>query len=78
MASLEDQIMETTEVRRHNGQCPYGPWLPLADAPEPVQVDVSAEVAEAMFGDMRQTQARGNTDTTGTVNVGGNLWQYRR
>lgn len=75
--SLEHQIIETTECRRHNGQCEYGDWLPLADAPEPVQDAISSEVGEAMHAGMRHEE-RENTDDAGTVDVGGQRWVYRR
>lgn len=76
--SLEDQIVETTEVRRQNGQCEYGEWMELSDAPEHVQEAVSDEIAERMHADMRREKVRTNTDDSGMVDIGGEKWVYRR
>lgn len=76
---LTTQIIETTEVRRHNGQCEYGDWEPLADQPPHVIEAVADEIAEAMFRDIRHEPAADeNTDDGGTVQVGGMRWVYRR
>lgn len=71
------QIIETTEVRRHNGQCAYGEWLPLADLPSSVQEAISDEIVEATCREMRREPHR-NTDESGRVDVAGQSWLYRR
>ena len=79
--ALHDQIVETTEVRRHNGQCAYGECLDLSDeeVPEHVREAVTDEVAEAICRDMRrEPHPAGNTDDAGRVEVGGVVWLYRR
>jgi len=77
---MEQQIIDTTEVRRHNGQCAYGEWLDLSDedVPAAVREAVADEIAEAMCRDMRRAAPAGNTDAAGRVNVGGIIWIYRR
>ena len=76
--SLATQIIETTEVRQHNGQCAYGPWIPLAEAEPHVREAVSDEVAETWMRDVRHEPATENTDDAGRVEVGGEIWLYRR
>lgn len=75
-------ISGTTEVRRHNGQCAYGPWVLLADLPAEmahVAEAISDEVVEASCRDMRhESHADGNTDDSGSVTIGGQRWLYRR
>ena len=80
MTDFARQIAETTEARRHNGQCEYGEWLPLTDdaVPSHIRDAVADEVAEAMSRDMRREPAEENTDEAGSVNVGGERWVYRR
>lgn len=63
--SLADQIKSTTEARRHNGQCAYGPWIRLDDEAMPEHV-ADAIADEAMRRD------------SGKVDVGGQNWSYRR
>ena len=77
---MEQQIIDTTEVRRHNGQCAYGEWLDRSDedVPAAVREAVADEVVEAMCRDMRREPSSGNTDDAGRVNVGGMIWLYRR
>lgn len=76
---MEQQIIDTAEVRRHNGQCAYGEWLDLSDedVPAAVREAVADEIAEAMCRDMRREPHAGNTDEAGRVNVGGMIWLYR-
>ena len=78
--SLEQTIIETTEIRRHNGQCEYGKWIDLGDesVPYAVKEAVAGEVGEAMCRDMRREETEKNTDEAGQVNVGGQIWVYRR
>lgn len=66
MKTIREEIIESTEARRHNGQCAYGEWMPLEDAPEYVQEVVADEVAEHP------------TEGAGTIEVGGERWIYRR
>lgn len=75
------QIVSTTEVRRHNGQCAYGDWLDLGDEAVPgyVRDEVADEIVEAMLRDVRrEPHVGGNTDEGGRINVGGEIWIYRR
>ena len=76
--SLYEQIVETTEVRRHNGQCAYGDWIALSDAPASVQEAIADEIAEAMSRDMRREPEQANTDDAGSVEFGGDRYVYRR
>ena len=76
--SLHDQIIETTQVQRHNGTCAVGEWLPLADAAPAVQMAVADEIDEAIASDMRQETPGPNTDEAGMVVVAGNTWIYDR
>lgn len=75
---IYEQVMTTTEIRRHNGQCEYGEWLQLEDAPVAVVEAVADEVLEAMCHEMRHEPQRENTDDAGSVEVGGQRWVYRR
>jgi hypothetical protein len=67
MGSIEKAIHESTEVRRHNGQCEYGEWIPLTDSD-----DLPAAVVEAVTDEV----VEGND--AGEVVVGGRTWVYRR
>lgn len=69
--SLEEQVVETTEVRRHNGQCAYGPWYPLSsDRLYPSERDaIVSEIVEV---------SGTNTDESGRVEIDGATWIYRR
>ena len=80
MGSLEQQIVDTTEVRRHNGQCEYGEWVDLTseDVPQVVRQAVAEEIAEAMCRDIRHQPSGGNPDEEGMVLVGSETWVYRR
>lgn len=72
-------IVNSTEVRRHNGQCAYGEWIPLEDClSTEVIEEVAGEIISAMFRDMRQEARSGNTDESGMVEVGGQMWVYSR
>ena len=78
MKAYRQQIIDTTEARRHNGQCPCGPWMELGDVLVPDHVreviaDVLAEEEEASCRDMRQEK-----HSSGTVVIGGQTWMYRR
>lgn len=58
------------EVRRHNGQCEYGPWLPTTgddehDVPEWVGAMIADEIAE-------------NDADEGWVEQGGSKWVWRK
>lgn len=82
---MTQQIIETTEARRHNGQCEYGDWLPIGDEAVPAYIRdaISDEVAEAICRDMRhephdEPGMSGNTDEAGAVDAGGERWVYRR
>lgn len=77
-----NSILATTEARRHNGECAYGPWVRLVDmSPEDADVvnAIADEVAEASCRDMRrEPHTGGNTDDSGCLIVGGQRWLYRR
>jgi hypothetical protein len=74
-----DIIVNSTEVRRHNGQCEYGLWMPLDEQTEDVIDVVVDEVLEARCRDCRREEHEdGNTDDAGRVTIGGQIWVYRR
>ena len=74
-----DVIVNSTEVRRHNGQCEYGLWMPLDEQTEDVIDVVVSEVLEARCRDCRREEHEdGNTDDAGRVTIGGQIWVYRR
>jgi hypothetical protein len=72
------QILETTEVRRSNGQCEYGAWEPLEDQCEDLQEEVVGEILDAMCREVRKEPSTGNTTEYGEVNVNGRVWVYSR
>jgi hypothetical protein len=55
------------EVRRHNGQCSYGPWMPIdaEDIPEWVADMIGDEIAE-------------DGSKEGMINQAGSIWTWRR
>jgi hypothetical protein len=55
------------QVRRHNGQCGYGPWMAIDDPDVPAWLDslVGDEIAET-----------GNDD--GYTGQGGSWWSWRK
>jgi len=74
-----DVIINSTEVRRHNGQCEYGLWMPLDEQTGDVIDAVVDEVLEARCRDCRREEHEdGNTDDAGRVTIGGQIWVYRR
>jgi hypothetical protein len=74
---MTQQIIETTEVRQHNGQCAYGAWEPLEESYLHVQAAIADEILACMTRDMRR-ESSANTDESGTVEIGGQRWVYRR
>ena len=70
-------ITDTTEIRRHNGQNPYGPWLPLCDADIWIRDAIVDEIIECTTNDMRHAPGA-NTDDRGKLTIGGEIWIYRR
>jgi len=46
--TFAEQIIERVEVRQHNGQCEYGPWLAVTDESVPPWVgdEIGDEIAE--------------------------------
>ena len=78
MTDTTQQIIDTTEVRRHNGQCEYGEWEPLNEQTPDIVEAISDEIVDAMCRDMRREPTAKNTDETGIVNIGGQSWVYRR
>jgi hypothetical protein len=55
------------EVRRHNGQCPYGLWMQATneDVPNWVAEQAADEIAE-------------NDTDEGQVERGGSIWLFRK
>jgi len=73
------QIERSLEIRRHNGQCAFGPWMSADEVTSRDVVDaIIDEVIEANCRDMRQEPGNGNTDSRGRVVVGGEIFLYRR
>lgn len=73
------QIERSLEIRRHNGQCAFGPWMTADEVSSRDVVDaIVDEVIEANCRDMRQEDSNGNTDSRGRVVVGGEVFLYRR
>lgn len=74
---MGQQIIETTEVRQHNGQCAYGAWEPLDEQYPHIRNAIVDEILACMHRDMRR-ESSDNTDESGTVEIGGQRWFYRR
>ena len=73
------QIERSLEIRRHNGQCAFGPWMTADGVTSRDVVDaIVDEVMEANCRDMRREDSNGNTDSRGRVVVGGEVFLYRR
>lgn len=64
MATLAEQIISRTEMRRRNGECEYGPWMPATDAPARARDAIADEIAES-------------GERSGQIEVGGQAWVYR-
>ena len=64
--SAFDRLIANIEVRRHNGQNEYGPWMPADAAGVPTWVG-------DLIGDER---AEANADS-GRVEQGGSIWVWR-
>jgi hypothetical protein len=58
---------ENVEIRQHNGQCAYGPWMATDDDGVPSWVDdlIADEIAE-------------NDAHAGQVEQGGSIWIWRK
>ena len=67
--------VDEVEVRRHNGQCAYGPWMPLVGSG--VEEEVADEIVECHCRDMRREEGNGNTPQRGRIVRGGAIWLYR-
>lgn len=65
--SFAEQLIENVEVRRHNGQCAYGPWMAATseDVPGWVGEMVADEIAE-------------NGGDEGRIEDGGSIWLWRK
>ena len=73
------QIERSLEIRRHNGQCAFGPWMTADEVTSRDVIDaIVDEVIEANCRDMRREDNNGNTDSRGRVVVGGEVFLYRR
>lgn len=73
------QIERSLEIRRHNGQCAFGPWMTADEVTSRDVIDaIVDEVIEANCRDMRREASGGNTDSCGRVVVGGEVFLYRR
>jgi hypothetical protein len=65
MRTPQEKIIDTTQCRRQNGQCAYGDWEPLADAPAAVRkAIVERRIADGL--------------PVGTFHIGGQAWVYRQ
>ena len=73
-----EMIVTSTEIRRHNGQCAYGSWEPLADQLPSVIEAIADEIVSAQCAEMRREEQPNNTDENGIVNVGGQMYVYSR
>ena len=72
-------LSKSLEIRRHNGQCAFGPWMTVDEITSRDVVDaIVDEVIEANCRDMRQEDSNANTDSRGRVVVGGEVFLYRR
>lgn len=79
MSNLAEQIERSVEIRRHNGQCAFGPWMSADEVTSRDVVDaVIDEILECNCRDMRREAGNGNTDSSGRVTVGGEIFLYRR
>ena len=61
------QLLTLVEVRQNNGQCDYGPWIPVADVDMPVWVG----------GMIASVIAEYDADS-GLVEQGGSRWSWRK
>jgi hypothetical protein len=68
--TFAEQLISRVEVRRHNGQCEYGPWLRLAESDD---MDVPAWV-----GDMIADEIAENDADDGRVEQAGSIWVWRK
>lgn len=75
-----DQIEKSVEIRRHNGQCAYGPWMTADEM-------TSRDVVEAIVDEIMECTCRdnrgerspsNNTEESGRVEVGGEIFLYRQ
>jgi hypothetical protein len=64
---MQSIILSNMEVRRHNGQCEYGPWLPVADE------DVPGWVGDQIADEIAEHDA-----DSGRVSQGGSAWSWRK
>lgn len=69
--------LRSAEVRRHNGQCPYGDWMPLDEQDHDVQENVFDEILESNCRDMRREEHENKYDY-GKIMIGGQIWMYRQ
>ena len=73
------QIERSIEIRRHNGQCAFGPWMTADEVTSRDVVDaVVDEILECVCRDNRGEHGNGNTEDAGRVTVGGQVFLYRR
>ena len=78
MNSHHEMIVTSTVIRRHNGQCAYGAWEPLADQLPSIIDAVADEIVSAQCAEIRREPQSGNTDEDGIVTVGGQTYVYSR
>lgn len=69
MSINTESIIARTEVRRHNGQCAYGDWMPLADQCNSLQEVVLTEIIESQFADSEPAEQ---------INHGGQIYVIRQ
>lgn len=64
----QEQVLANVQVRRHNGQCEYGPWLSPLDTD-----DVPVWVGELVGNAIAESDA-----DEGSVEQGGAMFVWRR
>jgi len=74
------QIEKSVEIRRHNGQCAYGPWMTADEMTSRDVVEaIVDEIMECTCRDNRgERSLNNNTEECGRVTVGGEIFLYRQ
>lgn len=75
-----EQIEKSVEIRRHNGQCAYGPWMTADEMTSRDVVEaIVDEIMECTCRDNRgERSPNNNTEDSGRVEVGGEIFLYRQ
>ena len=61
-----ETLTESVMVRRHNGECPYGPWLPIQN------IDVPCWVGNLIADEIAENEAE-----SGMIEQGGDKWIWK-